>query len=166
MSFGSEPIGYSDPIMRGAERLWNSGIVVVAAAGNSGPKNGTIKSAPGVSSKIITVGGFNDNRIGDDYKENFFEIAQFSSRGPALNKIKPDLVAPSVDITSCGLKNNYVTLSGTSVATLMISGVCALILEKYPNLKPDQIKRLLLQNCKPISHNFNQEGMGYFRFTK
>ena len=129
----------------------------MAAAGNSGPKNGTIKS-PGVSSKIITVGGFNDNRIGEDYEENFFEIAQFSSRGPALNKIKPDLVAPSVDITSCGLKNNYVTLSGTSVATPMIAGVCALILEKYPNLKPDQIKRILLQNCKPILVSFFDYG--------
>ena len=43
MSFGSEPIGHNDPIMRGAEQLWNCGITVVAAAGNSGPKYGTIK---------------------------------------------------------------------------------------------------------------------------
>ncbi len=160
MSFGSEPIGINDPIMRGAEKLWNSGIVVVAAAGNSGPKYETIKS-PGISPKIITVGGFNDNRIGESFYENFFEIADFSSRGPAFNKIKPDLVAPSVDIVSCSLNNSYTTLSGTSVATPMIAGICTLIVEKYPNLKPDQIKQMILRCCKGIVHNFNQEGMGY-----
>lgn len=160
MSFGSEPLGFNDPIMRGAEKLWNKGIVVVAAAGNSGPKYKTIKS-PGISSKIITVGGFNDNRINKDYNENFFEIADFSSRGPAFSKIKPDLVAPSVDITSCGIKNDYVNLSGTSVAAPMIAGICALIIQKFPNLSPDQIKKILLKSCKPITHNFNLEGMGY-----
>lgn len=160
MSFGSEPIGLNDPIMRGAEKLWNNGIVVVAAAGNSGPKYETIKS-PGISSKIITVGGFNDNRIGESFYENFFEIADFSSRGPAFNKIKPDLVAPSVDIVSCSLDNSYTTLSGTSVATPMVAGICTLIVEKYPKLKPDQVKQMLLKCCKGIVHNYNQEGMGY-----
>ena len=160
MSFGSEPLGYNDPIMRGAEQLWNKGIVVVAATGNSGPKYQTIKS-PGISSKVITVGGFNDNRINKDYNESFFEIAEFSSRGPALSKIKPDLVAPSVDIKSCGLNNDYVELSGTSVAAPMIAGICVLIIQKYPNLLPDQIKKLLLKSCKGITHNYNIEGMGY-----
>lgn len=160
MSFGSEPVGLNDPIMRGAEKLWNNGVVVVAAAGNSGPKYQTIKS-PGISPKLITVGGFNDNRIGEDYNENFFEIAEFSSRGPAFSRIKPDVVAPGVDIISCGNKNNYISLSGTSVSAPMIAGVCALIFEKYPHFKPDQVKKLLLRCSKPITHNYNLEGMGY-----
>lgn len=143
MSFGSEPLGINDPIMMGAEKLWSKGIVVVAAAGNSGPKRSTIKS-PGTSHKIITVGGFNDNRIDDSYNETFFDIAEFSSRGPAFSRIKPDLVAPSVDITSCSLNNDYTVLSGTSVATPMIAGICALILEKYKNFKPDQVKKYCL----------------------
>lgn len=164
MSFGSEPIGYNDPIMKGAEKLWSNGIVVVAAAGNSGPKFRTIKS-PGISSKIITVGGFNDNRKNDKYEENYFEIADFSSRGPALSGIKPDLVAPSVDIISCDKNNGYIKLSGTSVATPMIAGICALIIQKYPNFNPDQIKKLLLKCCKSICHNYNLEGMGYPKIT-
>ena len=164
MSFGSEPLSYNDPIMRGAEKLWASGIVVTAAAGNSGPKYQTIKS-PGISSKIITVGGFNDNRIGEDFLENYFEIAEFSSRGPAFNKIKPDMVAPSVDITSCSKDNSYVTLSGTSVATPMIAGMCALIIEKYPHLKPDQVKKMLIKCCRGITYNYNLEGMGYPKIT-
>ncbi len=161
MSFGSEPIGFNDPIMAGSEALWNEGVVVVAAAGNSGPEFQTIKS-PGVSSQIITVGGFDDNRLSDEeFKENFFEIASFSSRGPAFQRFKPDLVAPSVDITSCAIKTPYTKLSGTSVATPMIAGLCALLLEDNPKLSPREIKKLLLSSCKAISFNKNLEGFGY-----
>ena len=160
MSFGSESLGENDPIMKGANKLWESGITVVAAAGNSGPEYHTIKS-PGISPKIITVGGFDDNRLNNDqFEENFFEIAQFSSRGPSLNAFKPDVVAPAVDISSCGVQEFYTTLSGTSVATPMIAGLCALYLSKHANFTPDQIKKLLLSSCVPISFNRNKEGAG------
>lgn len=161
MSFGSEPLGYNDPIMSGAEALWKKGVVVVAAAGNSGPEFQTIKS-PGVSSRIITVGGFDDNRINEnEFNEKLFEVASFSSRGPSFNRFKPDLVAPSVDIISCGVDNDYVKLSGTSVATPMIAGICALILEDNPNLNPAQVKNKVMALCKPICFNKNLEGFGY-----
>ena len=118
----------------------------MSAAGNSGPEFQTIKS-PGVSSRIITVGGFDDNRFDDDvYDKKLFEIAEFSSRGPAFNRYKPDVVAPAVDITSCDRKGGYTKLSGTSVATPMIAGLACLILEKYPNLSPDKVKQLLVSN--------------------
>ena len=160
MSFGSEPIGYNDPIMLGANALWKDGVVVVAAAGNSGPKESTIKS-PGISPEIITVGGFDDNRFDDNsFNKDFFEMANFSSRGPALRHFKPDLVAPSVDITSCGIKNFYTKLSGTSVATPMIAGVVCLMLERFPNLTPNQIKTRLLQGCSSIGFDANSEGYG------
>ena len=164
MSFGSEPLGFNDPIMKGAEALWREGVVVVAEAGNSGPEFQTIKS-PGVSSQIITVGGFNDNRIEDEFDKNYFEIAKFSSRGPAFSRFKPDMVAPAVEINSCGIGNKYVKLSGTSVATPMIAGFCALILEAKPFYKPNEIKRILLSSCKPISYNRNLEGFGYPDFN-
>lgn len=160
MSFGSEPLGYNDPIMKGAEALWQEGLVVVSAAGNSGPEYQTIKS-PGVSSKIITVGGIDDNRYDDfSFNRNYFEIADFSSRGPSFKKVKPDVVAPSVDIISCGTKNLYTVLSGTSVATPMIAGLSCLILEKDENLKPFQVKNLLLQMCQPLGFEMYQEGYG------
>lgn len=165
MSFGSEPLGINDPIMSGAESLWKEDITVVAAAGNSGPEYQTIKS-PGTSSRIITVGGFDDNRNEEEFNENFFEIAQFSSRGPAFKRFKPDIVAPAVDITSCGIKKTYSHLSGTSVATPMIAGICCLLYEKNPNLKPLEIKRLLLQSAKPICYNRNYEGLGCPDFNK
>ncbi|MBR2220834.1 MAG: S8 family serine peptidase, partial [Clostridia bacterium] len=164
MSFGSEPLGAHDPIMQGAEKLWDKGIIVVAAAGNSGPEYSTIKS-PGVSPKIITVGAFDDNRLDNTtFDPAFFEIAQFSSRGPAFDGFKPDLVAPAVDITSCGVEENYTTLSGTSVASPMIAGICALLVEQNPTSSPNQIKNNLLALCRPITFNQNKEGNGYFSF--
>ncbi len=160
MSFGSEPLGANDPIMLGAEALWKEGVTVVAAAGNSGPEYQTIKS-PGISSKIITVGGIDDNRFDElSYNPNFFEIADFSSRGPALKKVKPDLVAPSVDIVSCALDKPYTVLSGTSVATPMIAGLVCLMLEQQPELTPNKIKNNLLRSCAPLGFEMNLEGFG------
>lgn len=165
MSFGSEPLGFNDPIMRGAETLWNDGVVVVAAAGNSGPEYQTIKS-PGISRKIITVGGFDDNRSEERFEKNFFEVAPFSSRGPAFKNYKPDLVAPAVDIVSCDRNEFYCTLSGTSVACPMVAGMCLLIKEMKEDLSPDQIKKVLLSACRPICFNRNIEGYGYPDFSK
>ena len=160
MSFGSEPLGANDPIMLGAEALWKDGVVVVAAAGNSGPEFQTIKS-PGISSKIITVGGIDDNRYdGENFNKDFFEIAQFSSRGPAFRKVKPDVVAPSVDIISCGIKDAYTTLSGTSVATPMVAGLACLLVEKYQDASPTQIKEILLSASQPLGFDMNLEGYG------
>ncbi len=160
MSFGSEPLGHNDPIMLGADALWNDGVVVVAAAGNSGPEYQTIKS-PGISSQIITVGGIDDNRYDNfSYNKKYFEIADFSSRGPAFRSVKPDVVAPSVDITSCGIKNPYTMLSGTSVATPMIAGIVCLLIEKYPEATPKQIKNILLKICQPLGFEIYQEGYG------
>lgn len=165
MSFGSEPLGLNDPIMNGAEELWKSGVIVVAAAGNSGPDFQSIKS-PGVSRRLITVGGMDDNRLDEDnYSSSFFEIADFSSRGPSFKSFKPDLVAPAVDIISCKKGGGYTKLSGTSVATPMIAGAMCLLCEKNPNITPDEAKRRLLSVCKPISYNKNLEGFGYPNLT-
>lgn len=165
MSFGSSSLGNQDPLVLGAEALWDLGIVVVAAAGNSGPESTTIKS-PGYSKKIITVGAMDDKRRPDGtFDVSLFDIASFSSRGPAGQFFKPDVVAPAVDIISTSLDNNfYSKMSGTSVAAPMIAGICCLILSKYPNLTPDQLKIRLLHNCKKITGDKNKEGFGLANF--
>ena len=166
MSFGSEPLGLLDPIMNGAEALWKEGIIVVSAAGNSGPEFQTIKS-PGVSPKIITVGGLDDNRVDEiTYNPAFFEVADFSSRGPAFNRFKPDVIAPAVDIKSCDRNGGYTILSGTSVATPMIAGMMCLLCEKYKDMTPDRAKQMLLRMCHPITYNKNLEGYGIPDFEK
>ena len=108
-----------------------------------------------------------DNRLDDNnFSSTFFEIADFSSRGPSFKSFKPDLVAPAVDIISCKNGGGYTKLSGTSVATPMIAGAMCLLCEKNPNITPDEAKRKLLSVCKPISYNRNLEGFGYPNLTK
>ena len=82
MSFGSVPSNTNDPLINGAEVLWNNGIVVVSAGGNSGPEKSTIMS-PGASKKIITVGSLDRWENSGDLK-----VADFSSRGPINNLYK------------------------------------------------------------------------------
>lgn len=161
MSFGSQPLSSGDPLMMGAEALWNEGIVVVAAAGNSGPNSSTIKS-PGISPKIITVGAIDDNRKNGNTDIKNFKMAEFSSRGPAFNFYKPDCVACGVDIISNSNSKHelYTKMSGTSVATPIIAGSCALLLQKYPNLTPMQVKSKVLKSCIKLINNRNAEGFG------
>ena len=161
MSFGADYSGANDPLQKGALALWNSGMVVVAAAGNSGPDSQSIKS-PGTSSRIITVGGLDDGR-----NDGIIKIADFSSRGPVDSRFKPDIVAPSVDITSTSnmFKNElYTKMSGTSVATPIVAGICAHIACNHSNYSPDKIKHTLLNMCHPLTHNKNDEGFGYIKF--
>ncbi len=155
MSFGADYLNSTDPLSKGAEALWKRGIVVVAAAGNSGPNKQTIKS-PGNNPNIITVGALDISSM---------SIADFSSRGPTTFGHKPDLLAPAVDVTSC--KNSippYTIMSGTSVATPMIAGICAIIKSKYPAMSNNEIKKYLLSNCKKLTGDKDSEGEGYISF--
>ena len=167
MSFGSSPLESGDPLMLGAESLWNAGIVVVAAAGNSGPNARTIKS-PGISGKIITVGALDDGRQNGMIDERNFCVANFSSRGPASPFFKPDCIACGVDVVSVSNNNEkkYTKMSGTSVATPIVAGSCALILEKYPNLKPFEVKSKLVSSCVRIYSDRNSQGFGYLDVAK
>ena len=159
MSFGSQPIERNDPLSIGAEILWRNGVVVVVAGGNSGPDSKTIKS-PGINNKIITVGGAKINGYHN------FVVPSFSSRGPVGNYDKPDIVAPAVDVIS---NNNriidgkaYTKMSGTSVATPIIAGVAVLILQKYPYMKPNQIKSYIIKHGIKMGYGRSVEGFGIF----
>lgn len=146
-----------DPLVKAVEKCVEAGLVVVTAAGNSGPNEKTILS-PGISKQVITVGAVDDKRtidINDD------SIANFSSRGPTLEGIqKPDLVAPGVNIKSLSNTklDSYTSLSGTSMATPLISGSLALLFNKYGDLSPVEYKTKLTNAC--ISLNDSKVGQG------
>jgi serine protease AprX len=125
----------------------NSGIHVVAAAGNSGAAPQTVGS-PGAARKVITVGAAANQS--EPYFPYGLLLAAFSSRGPALDgRIKPDIVAPGVTVVSAlaGIPDYYVDMSGTSMATPFVSGAIALALEANPDLKnePTVVKENLLK---------------------
>ena len=158
-----------DPLAMAVEAAWENGIVVCAAAGNEGPGARTI-ATPGIHPRVITVGASDDQgtaRRGDD------TVALFSGRGPTIDDIqKPDLVAPGVGITApnsprstIAVQNrrksaDYVSLSGTSMATPVCSGIVALTLEKNPGLSPDEVKRRLLDSAATLGLDRNTEGRG------
>ena len=150
---------HRDPLCKAVNMAVKSGITVVTAAGNSGPKEGTIMS-PGISDSVITVGAVDDKRTIDTSDD---EIAPFSSRGPTLEGlIKPDIVAPGVNIKSISNTkiDGYSSLSGTSMATPLVSGSVALLLNKYGNLSPRNIKKKLASACVDLKDSEKNQGAG------
>lgn len=178
LSLGSKAVGraYSDSLAVAAGSVWNRGITVIAAAGNSGPESGTI-TTPGVNNKVITVGAVDDKRTVDIKDDT---IAKFSSRGPVGRLgIKPDVVAPGVDIISLNTDKSYISgmrpltlreqyrkMSGTSVATPIVSGAVALLLGKSPNLSPEQIKKRMLDSGRSLSADIYAQGRGIIDVKK
>lgn len=164
MSLGVDGrVGKNDALLKEAERMWDHGIAVFVAAGNNGPEKKTI-NVPGVSPKLITVGCVDDLRT---IQRTDDVVAEFSSRGPANKTIKPDVVAPGVDIIS--LKNQqkqYAKMSGTSMSTPMAAGIAALMLQKRPDLTPQQIKDILMKNTYSLREDKNSQGKGELDMTR
>lgn len=147
------------------DKLWDAGVVVVCAAGNKGPAENSI-SAVSASDKIITVGCFDD--FCEENKEN--NCALYSGRGKLKGIIrKPDVVAPGTEIVSCNafLKRNgepykdvYMTQSGTSMSTPIVTGCCALLLQKEPYLSNERVKEKLKYTAEDLNQPWNLQGWG------
>jgi serine protease AprX len=157
-----------DPLAAAVEVLIFAGITVVVSAGNDGPGDMTITS-PGTDPYVITVGAVDDNAtatVADD------SVASWSSRGPTRDGLaKPDIAAPGRKIVSLRapgstldlllpqrmvagldpLNPQYFTLSGTSAAAPIVTGVVALMLERDPSLKPLQVKNRLRSTATPLA---------------
>lgn len=155
MSFGSTPLSKNDPLILGAKALWENGIVVVCAGGNDGPNRSTIKS-PGACPNVITVGSA--DKIKDLSK---IKVAPFSSRGPAFDFIKPDIIAPGVEIVSTTNSTNFYTkMTGTSVSTPFVAGMCALMLGQNSTLSPNFVKSLIMASAVSVDDEKNACGSG------
>lgn len=129
----------TDATSQAVNRAEAAGILVATAAGNEGPGTCTIGS-PGAATGALTVGAMADASAGG------FLQASFSSRGPTADgRIKPDVSAPGVDITSAqtGTTTGYVSTSGTSMATPFVAGVALLMRDADPTLTPQQVKTAL-----------------------
>lgn len=106
---------------------------------------------PSTATRVITVGA---------YDSNFLSHAAFSGRGYTWNRdlVKPDLVAPGVDITSCAPGGGYVSRTGTSMATPFVTGSCALLMQwgilagNDPYLYGDKLKAYLIRGAKRLPY--------------
>ena len=160
----------TDPLCKAVERAVKAGIVVVASAGNYGrtpqgvPVLGGVTS-PGNSPAAITVGALDTKGTASRSDD---VVAPYSSRGPTRFDfaVKPDVVAPGTRIVSLEANasylsktypqwhvagsstNAYMRLSGTSMATGVVSGGVALLLHAEPGLTPAQVKVALQSGAR------------------
>lgn len=157
-SFSRRNMGENSVLVRGVDAAWDAGLVVVVAAGNRGPERSSI-TTPGISRKVITVG------CSDDEKEILImgnRMVHYSGRGPTCSCIcKPDIIAPGASITSCCASSpGYIAKSGTSMATPLVSGAIALLLEKYPDMSNRDVKLYLREKAVDLGLPHNQQGWG------
>lgn len=156
--------GYSQTLKDAFDYALERGIVVVAAAGNS--KSIQSYQYPANYPGVIQVGAMEFN--GGDYI-----VADFSSGSPMIS-----VCAPGVSIISTMpqegsqgydrrsfvlVENNgyYGYMTGTSMATPHVSGLVALLLQKYPNAKPWQIRKILEESAVDIGEKGYDERAGY-----
>ena len=140
-----------------ANEMVAAGISLMIAAGNSGGY-GTI-GTPGAAKDVITVGSTEDSK----------ELAVYSSKGPTHEgQIKPNVAAIGSAVMSVEANsgNGYASYSGTSMATPMVAGMAALLLQANPDLQPLMVRSILESTAEyrwlshPVRPN-NDYGWGF-----
>ena len=138
-----------DPIEQAVQDLTaQRGVLFVVAAGNSGPSAGSV-SSPASADAALAVGAVDKSD----------QLADFSSRGPRAGDagVKPDLTAPGVDIVAARSKDasegtpvgdDYLRMSGTSMATPHVTGAAAALKQQHPQWTPAQLKSALMASSK------------------
>jgi subtilisin family serine protease len=134
-------------LLPAADNLRNAGIFVVVGTGNDGPMCETVSMPLPLYDSVFAVGAI----------DQFGNMGDFSSRGPVTSdgsgRIKPDIVAPGVDILSSTPENTYAQFSGTSMAGPHVVGVVALIWSAQPDLigDIDATEQLIIDTAQPYT---------------
>jgi serine protease AprX len=179
LSYGTnstQPYGI-DPLAYAVEQAWKAGIVVVAAAGNSGYQNGASAQGladPAYDPQILAVGATDTNGSATPWDD---QVASYSAVAASCSTAcrAPDLVAPGTHMQGLRVPGSYIDQnnpggvlgdryfrgSGTSEAAAFTSGAVADLLQRYPQLTPDQVKAMLSSTCDKLSSfNWKQQGCG------
>lgn len=140
MSFSS--MAYSRALTNAINRAEANGAVLVAASGNEGNR----VAYPAAYPTVIAVGGVKSNN------EPIYE----SNSGPELN-----LMAPGLNVYTTKLGSTYGSFSGTSAAAPQVAGAAALIMARYPKLKPIDVRQLLYQTATNLGESGWDKRTGY-----
>jgi serine protease AprX len=176
----------TDPLTLAAKRVVDAGVVVVTAAGNLGRnaagqlQYGAI-TAPGNAPWVLTVGAYSHEgtvtRVDD-------VMAAYSSRGPSAVdfEAKPDVVAPGTGIVSLAAQGSlmyttkaayllngslktaykpYLSLTGTSMASPIVAGTAALMIQANPRLTPNLVKTIIEYTAQNYGYDALTQGAGF-----
>jgi hypothetical protein len=136
--------GPRDPSLERALKVaYDRNIVLIAAAGNAGPKSPPLY--PGAYPNVIAV-------TATDVDDKLFAGA---NRGKYVS-----VAAPGVDILVPAPENAYQLTTGTSVAAAEVSGIVALLLERNPKLTPADIRRILQASAKRLGAGERDDNFG------
>ncbi len=130
------------------------GIVVCTAAGNSRQSEWEHIIAPADADSVIAVGAV----------DSFGVISYFSSPGPSYDgRTKPEICAQGVETYAAVPwhgPDDYARVSGTSLSTPIIAGICVLLLEAHPDWTPMQLREALLMTASQANSPDNDYGWG------
>src|SRR5204862_7491902 len=148
-----------DPLAYAVEQAWRAGIVVVAAAVNSGYQRGASAQGladPAYDPQILAVGAADSSGTSQPWDDS---VSAFSATAASCSTAcrGPDLIAPGNHMQGLRVPGSYIDQnnpagalsdryfrgSGTSEATAFVSGAVADLLRRYPQLTPDQVKAML-----------------------
>jgi subtilisin family serine protease len=145
----ADPIKFNNiPELNAIQKLEDTGVIVVTAAGNDGTNNDVIPNLPANSPSSLNIAV-----AATDNQDN---LASFSNYG--VNTVA--LAAPGVDITSTDMGGGYSSESGTSFATPMVAAVLALEKAYDPAATPQQLKAALLAGADPLLNLTGKVGTG------
>jgi minor extracellular protease Epr len=144
-------LGSSTPstaLQQEVDKAYIQGILVVAAAGNDGTSDGTIDAVdyPAKYSSVIAVGATDSNN----------QRPSFSSTGNTI-----EVAAPGVNIRSTYLNNQYVSMSGTSMAAPFVTGDLALLKQANPGLTASGLRTKLRENTIDLGTVGKDNWFGY-----
>ncbi|MFX0168698.1 MAG: S8 family serine peptidase [Candidatus Hodarchaeota archaeon] len=174
-----------DPLSKAVQAATARGVLVITAAGDSGPNHMTILS-PGESIAAMTVGAFDVTQA---------KVAEFSSRGPTLDmRTKPDIVAPGIGVIASSLHDiipteignlsipfslddfdvgilsggifgtpvneNYTQASTTAASAAITAGAACLLLQGNRFATPEHLSIGIRRGATPYSNEPNEEGAG------
>ena len=126
--------GGRDPVIeRAVAAVARRNVILVAAAGNGGPE--AAPSYPAAYPDVIAVTALDSAQ----------RLYTYANRGSYIS-----FAAPGVDILVPGLKNGHMFMSGTSMSAAYVSGIMALILEKSPNIRPEDVLRVLAETSEDL----------------
>jgi subtilisin family serine protease len=137
--------GPYDPMLQLAmKKARDKGVVLVAAAGNAGPKSPPLY--PAADPNVIGVTATDEND----------QLFSGANQGPQVA-----VAAPGVNILEPAPNGGYQVTTGTSVAAAHVSGVAALLIEKNPSLKPDAVLELLTSSAKTLGPKGRDDQFGW-----